>query len=506
MSSEPVVTRRGNSVIFEWPPSPLKVILNRFHDSSQKTEAEITVKAITPDTSHLITTAKINLQSISTRKKLAQDLTERYQADWISKIEQVCVLGLRVHREGEPFQALEPTVATHAPFLINPILYKDHQTLWYAPGGSCKSYLALYLALLAAHGSNGSGVAALQVPPLYLDWELNKETVGGRLTAIQAGHPELSQFVPYYRHCELPLYQEADLIAEYVGTHGIELVIIDSVALACGGDLASPESAIKLQRAIRTIGCSSLVLAHVAKQSAEGQVATAYGSVFFRELARNVWEAQRAEGANPVRVALHHRKNNFGPLKPALGFELSFENDSVHIQACDPELEPEFLEKLPIAARIRNLLEDGELRTSQEIADALEANLRTVKNSLSQGEGQKWHKIGDNKFTQWTVLKPRLRSTILRYSECLILVQKAIDISTVPTTVPTVPMRRLMTWNALKCLANRPYRYTVTTVPIVPIQRPATKKVPPAPPQRKKKLRELRKEEESCQTWIPSNT
>lgn len=410
MTNEPVVTRHGMSVIFQWPPTPLKVILNRFHDSAQKTEAELTVLATTTEGTHLITSAKINLQSLTTRKKLAQDLTERYQSDWITKIEQVCVRGLQVHREGEPFAPLEPTESSHVPFLINPILYKDHQTLWYAPGGSCKSYLALYLALLSAHGSSGSGVAALQVPPLYLDWELNKETVGGRLKAIQEGHPELSHFVPYYRRCEMPLYQEADLIAEFVGKHGIQLVIVDSVALACGGDLASPESAIKLQRALRTIGCASLVLAHVAKQTAEGQVSTAYGTVFFRELARNVWEAQRADGENPARVALHHRKNNFGPLKPALGFELTFENTAVSIQACDPEQQPEFQEKLPIVSRIRNLLEDGVMRTSQEIADELQASLQTVKVSLSRGDGNKWLKVGDNRMTQWTVLTPRMTS------------------------------------------------------------------------------------------------
>lgn len=408
MANDPVVSRHGMSIIFQWPPSPLKVVLNRFHDSSQKTEAELTVMAITPEGSHLITSAKINLQSLSVRKKLAQDLTERYQSDWVTKVEQVCVRGLQLHREGEPFDALQPADSSHVPFLINPLLYQGHQTLWYAPGGSCKSYLALYLALLAAHGSAGAGVAALQVPPLYLDWELNRETVGGRLKALQSGHPELAEYLPYYRRCEAPLYQEADLIAEFVGRHGVQLVIVDSVALACGGDLASPESAIKLQRALRTIGCSSLVLAHVAKQSAEGQVATAYGTVFFRELARNVWEAQRADGANPARVALHHRKNNFGPLKPALGFELSFENESVTIQSCDPEQQPEFQEKLPIVSRIRNLLEDGVMRTSQEIADELQASLQTVKVSLSRGEGQKWTKVGDNKFTQWTVLSPRL--------------------------------------------------------------------------------------------------
>src|SRR5262249_41704960 len=158
---------------------------------------------------------------------------------------------------------------------------------------------------------------------------------------------------PYYRRCDAPLHQEVHQIARQVAERGIQLLIVDSVALASGGDLASPDAAIKLQRALRTIGCASLVLAHTSKSVQEGQEKTAYGTVFFRELARNVWELQRANGDHPVRVALHQKKNNFGPTHPALGFEFTFSPDAVLITSCNPEEEPEFEDRLPVPARIR---------------------------------------------------------------------------------------------------------------------------------------------------------
>lgn len=403
------IARHGTSVVFTWGGSPLKVVLSRFHDRSDKTEAELTVTALQEQRTHLITSAKINLQSLTTRKRLAQDLNERFPAPWTSMIEQVCVLGVRSHREGEPFTLLQPAESAVVPFVVNPLVYREHQTLLYAPGGSCKSYLALFLALLACHGAAGAGVSAISMRALYLDYELNQQTVGGRLTAFHRGHPELSSFVPFYRRCEVPLYQEAEIIAEYVATNDIGLVIVDSVALACGGDLTNPDSAIKLQRAIRTIGCASLVLAHVAKNNQEGQDKTAYGTVFFRELARNVWEAQRSDSKNPARVALHQRKNNFGPLHDPIGFELTFSEQAIQITSCDPLTDPALEERLPLKARIRNLLEDGRPREAEAIAEDLDVPLAQIKPVLSRGvKAFTWMMLGSQGMRcHYTVLKPK---------------------------------------------------------------------------------------------------
>jgi hypothetical protein len=146
------------------------------------------------------------------------------------------------------------------------------------------------------------------------------------------------------------------------------------------------------------------VLAHVAKNFQDGQEKSAYGTVFFRELARNVWDATRGEDDATCRVVLQQKKNNFGPIHPPLGFEFTFDAQSVRVSACDPADEPELAAKLPLASRIRNLLEDGTPRSSQDIAEELDASLPSVKATLSKHRGVKWSKIGDNKETVWTAI------------------------------------------------------------------------------------------------------
>lgn len=385
----------------------VQFIFDRLSQTGGRVSAELTVRVGDTD---LLGDTDVNLKSDGSRSNLARTLSG-WMADlpWKRLLERACTAVLQRHREGEPIIELTPTDAAHVPFLVNPFVYRDHQTLWYAPGGSCKSYLALFVALLASHGHTQAGVGAVQSPVLYLDWELNAATVGGRLKALQTGHPALSQFMPYYRRCETPLLHEAPIIARQVAERGVQLLIVDSAAMACGGDLNSPDAAIGLQRALRMIGCSSLVLAHTAKNPPEGQDRTAYGTVFFRELARNVWELQRAEADNPMQVLFQQTKNNFGPKAAPLGVQLTFSSGSVSIEGFDPTAEPAFEEKLPVPARIRNLLEDGVLRTAREVAEALDIKLVTAKSALSRGKGIKWMMAAEagKDAQQWTVLAPK---------------------------------------------------------------------------------------------------
>ena len=389
-----------------FPVHHVRFRFERLGDARGGVQAELT---ITTGETKLLGSTDISLKSDPSRAKIASSLKGLAAAiPWKRLIERACDVVLQRHRAGEPVIALAPSTSIHVPFVVNPLVYRDHQTLVFAPGGSCKSYLALVVALQACHGSAFAGLSAIKVPVLYLDWELNAETVGGRLKALQAGHPELSHYVPFYRRCEAPLLQEVHQIASHVAERGVKLVIVDSAAMACGGDLASPDAAIKLQRALRMIGCASLVLAHTSKTVQDGQEKTAYGTVFFRELARNVWELQRADGDHPVRVALHQKKNNFGAAHPALGFEFTFSPEAVQISACNPADEPEFEDRLPIPARIRNLLEDGTARTAREIADDLTVKLVTIKSALSRGKGHKWQQLdGDYQTPKWTVLRPK---------------------------------------------------------------------------------------------------
>jgi hypothetical protein len=315
---------------------------------------------------------------------------------------------LKQHRRGEPVIALAPAASTHVPYLLNPLIFEECQTLIYAPGGSCKSFLALFFALVAIHGTHHAGIRGLRTPVLYLDWELNKEIVGGRLRALQNGHPELANLVPYYRRCENPLHLDAYRIAAEVAAKGVKLLIVDSAAMACGGDLASPDAAIRLEQVLRRIGCASLVLAHVSKGTQEGQEKSAYGTVFFRELARNVYELLKADGENPARIVLTHKKHNFSAKQDPLCLALTFSDNAVRVDSCDVADQPEFEDKLPIPSRIRRLLEDGRPRTSEGVAGELKIKLESVKSALSRGKKiGKWTMIEPEDGTPlWTVLSP----------------------------------------------------------------------------------------------------
>lgn len=383
----------------------VRFTFDRLTDARGGVSAELTVHSPYKE---LLGETDIGLKADSSRDKIAKTLkTNTDEVPCKGLLDRACSIVLKRHRQGEPTIELQPSPVSHVPYILNPLVYDGHQSLLYAPGGSCKSYLALYFALLACHGAYQAGVSGIKTPVLYLDWELNRDTVGGRLKALQIGHPELAHVLPYYRRCEAPLHQEAHKIAADVAERKIKLVILDSAAMACGGDLSSPDAAIGLQRALRQIACASLLLAHVAKNVQEGQQATAYGSVFFRELARNVWELTKASDTNPVQVLLTQHKDNFSPRHEPLGFALHFEREAVRVSACNIDDQPDFEAKLPAPSRIRNLLEDGTPRTPKQVADEIGIALTTVQRTLSRYRGHKWQMIGGvGQATQWTVLNP----------------------------------------------------------------------------------------------------
>jgi hypothetical protein len=396
----------GGRYSVAFPAYRVRFQFDRLADARGGVQAEMTAHIANTE---LLGETDINLKSDGARGKIASSLKNKHASlagiPWKLLLERGCTAVLKRHRCGEPVVQLTPNESMHVPFAINPVIYSPFQTLMYAPGGSLKSYLALYLALLACHGTSQNGFAAVQCPVLYLDWELDETTVGKRLKLLRAGHPELSRVTPFYRRCELPLHHEANQIAAHVAELGVRLLIIDSAAMACGGDLNTPDAAIKLQRGLRTIKCASLMLAHVSKAVADGQERSAYGTVFFRELARNVWELERvSDPERPARIVLVQKKNNFGPLRQPMALEFQFPEDATRVIACDPNDEPELDAKLPLAARIRNLLEDGNVRSAQEIADELDASLNSVKVTLSRHKGTKWHQLGENKEARWACL------------------------------------------------------------------------------------------------------
>ena len=88
--------------------------------------------------------------------------------------------------------------------------------------------------------------------------------------------------------------QDQPRMAQLVAEHNIKFMIIDSAAMACGGEPEAANVASRYWNALRTLNCTTLTIAHVSKtEASEKGTSTPYGSVFWRNYARNAWEIKQ---------------------------------------------------------------------------------------------------------------------------------------------------------------------------------------------------------------------
>lgn len=399
--SAPTVDRIGQAVRFTWPDYQVTVTLDRFRDSGGRgLSAELSATTTAPGYSPHLTQAQLNLSTMRTRGDFARRLSRLYpEANWDEVMETVCVLGLRMHRQGEPALRLSEQAQVQPPISrLSPLAYDGLPTILFGPGGIGKSYLALFWGLVVEHGGWHAGFCGVPGSVLYLDYESNYSDLVDRAKRLRAGHPQFGACEPLYRRSEIPLADDLPAIQRLVAESNIKFLVIDSLAAACGAELERAETAIRLFTAIRTLRVSSLLLAHVAKHADEK---TVYGSVFFSNFARSVWEMKKVQeaGDTVTRVGLYHRKSNLGLLQKPIGLKLIF-GSQVQVEPLDLLDEPDLAEALPAKDRIRAVLRSGG-KTAKEVAEDTGIALSTVKARLSEGLGIWSKKLGSE---QWGLL------------------------------------------------------------------------------------------------------
>ena len=286
-----------------------------------------------------------NLTSQRSKKDLARYISNMSKLishyDWDAIVEGVCQKVIKQYYTPEEPVRLNTIERKTPEFLLYPLLPKNHPTLWYAQGGSGKSLLALYIALLV---QNGFALDPEHETPktetLYLDWEVDEMEARRRLSMIIASleHPEELSF-PLYKRCVFTLKDELEAILNAIANYDIGFVIIDSAAPAIGGDINDMAKVIHFFNAIRKItalGVTVLILSHVSKRDKEAEEGkTPIGSVFFENLPRLTWELRYAMRENKMDIGLFPRKNNFGPL-PSVGFRVFFDFGEIFFIRIDP--------------------------------------------------------------------------------------------------------------------------------------------------------------------------
>lgn len=382
----PEVRRDGDEFILTWPTHGIGIGVSHLRETASGISAELTVEHTIAGAVHW---GALNLASTSAREALVVKLKRLSDGPpWSALLERVCRTVAEEYRKGVPIIALEPAPARETRELIEKMLPLGETAVLHGDGGSGKSLLALALALTATTGTTlpGGLRPTQRVHVLYLDYESTAEEHRERLHALIAGLGVQYGGGIYYRPMVRALADEAALLRAEISRLGIGLVVVDSLAPACGPEPEGADAVIRTLNALRSFApATRLATAHVSKAAADqrGGSTRPFGSVFVQNLARSVWEIRAAEDADEdtVAVGLYHRKANRGRRHPPFGLRFEFADGLIRLRAHDLGEHTDLLARTSMSYRIRKALAGGSA-TVEELAEDLCASADSVGRTL----------------------------------------------------------------------------------------------------------------------------
>ncbi len=377
--SLPKITETIVGFKFEWESEQIQIDVSRIHNSNSRVEAEVAIATTAPGFPGHLHQANFNFLSTTARTNLAKSLTTRHEEiNWPDILEQLAHYTLERVRRGEPVYELYSGDDVKAPqYLLYPLIVQNYPNVIFGDPGSLKSNLAVFLSqiLMLPWQDNPANVRAPNEPvrSLYLDWETDKDTLAWLVTTVQRGNDLPILCLPY-RHCSAPLHQDIEHLQHVIYENNIQVIIIDSLGLAAGGDLTKTDSPLAFFAALRQLRVSSLILAHNSKDP-EARTKSIYGNQFFTAQARNIWEVKKQQEPDSAEAALalfHRKPPPFSKLHKPIGFKMLFDEvaGKMEIAPHDPRNVEEFLAGMTAATRIEELLR-GQPLSELEIKNTL---------------------------------------------------------------------------------------------------------------------------------------
>jgi len=397
--NKPAVTEGMGFVNFAFRDLGLRVMAERISDEGS---AELSFYSTNGTAESLLHTTKVNLLSTPSTITLVKRL-ERNSQDipWTDVLTFITGKTLEIVRRVEPAEEIWPSDddTLEVEYLLEPLLYLRHPAVIFGDYGSLKSMTALaiaYIVQLPYHNNNLGLITSIDAAScLYLDYEDDPSSFRRRWSALERGFGKGAMPI-LYRRMTGTVADSTEQVRQIIDSKDIKLLIVDSLGPAARGNLNDPEPAIKYHAALRQLGITSLTLAHTSKDQLTRK-RTIFGSVFFTNLARSVWEckAEQETGEDEAVISLKHTKANLSRLHPPLGYKFTFTNNTIDIAKA--ELRDTGLSgELPLSFQIKDLLRGG-AKTIKDIAEALEANegsIKTVVNRMKQRD--QLIKVGDS--------------------------------------------------------------------------------------------------------------
>lgn len=300
---------------------------------------------------------------------------------------------VRVWEEDEP----EPRA-----FTVGALVPDKAVTLFYGDGGQGKSYIALYMGMVACLGRPFIGHLVQQSPVLFLDAEL--DDIEFRRRAYKMARGIDARRPPHGLHyLQLPGSLSDPSVQDIVRAAAAEsaagFVILDSLTIGSFAvDAADPSDMIKVVKFLESLGVAVLAIDHIAKPMPGTNLSQyrAYGSVFKGNVARSAIQIVRAEGGG---LTLLHKKSNFSALSDPVHLALEFEDDYVRVVGLSPD-DDRLVgaeENLPAVDQLyRELSQYRDGARPEFLSMEMGKSVKTIKNQLTAlAKQNRAHAVGD---------------------------------------------------------------------------------------------------------------
>ena len=376
--------------VFFWPHDGMTVTVDRLRVTGDGIYCWITVSLA--EHGDIYGPVRIDLLSDTKRNAFRLAMRERKEHDWLGVIQHVAKLTI---------ESLDPAsdlvdMATYepkqeSPWLVEPFLRRRQPSVFFGDGGEGKSTLALATCLSLTTGHPFiPGVIIQQIGnAYYADFESDIDDVIGVAHDLckGAGVPFPKERL-FYRRFSGALIDHADAILRDIAAHQIDAIGIDSLVASGGMDANESEAARMYFNAIRTFGIASLGVSHVSK----GDDAKPFGSIFWWNLARNIWHIQKTQDAGESKflVAMHHKKANRGALRKSVGLSVTFDNGIVYTTT-DIQVDPKLAKGTSVIEQICYVIKEHEAQIA-DIAVDTGFKADTIRRVLNRYRGSRVQK------------------------------------------------------------------------------------------------------------------
>jgi len=319
---------------YHWPEAGITVKVDNPLRTSSSCKCVVTVEDMD---GCIFAPASIDFLSVSSRSGLIRTLVDQRPLDWRNIVETVTWNVLDYLSGNDSVVSLNDYIDSDIPkWLLEPFILGDGATILFGQGGLGKSLLALaaMITLDTGHKILGSSKSTLMCRGMYLDWEDSAETQGERYNMLMRGIGKTPNhdYEPLHRRCNSPLQEILPRIHSEIERHGINYLVIDSAALACGGAPDNSDSALSFFNALNRLKLPGLVIAH---QTKDVNKPYPFGSIFWHNSARCTWEikSKNSPGENSIPIILVNQKSNRGSKHSRIGYEVHFDepNKSIRI-------------------------------------------------------------------------------------------------------------------------------------------------------------------------------